>query len=212
MSVHEGLANSKFGEELEIKYYVADLPAVARRLQSLGARLIHSRAYEVNLRFDTPSGDLQRQSQVLRLRLDTQARLTFKGPDRPVEGVRARQEIEFTVQDFDAAQAFLEALGYQVWMRYEKYRQVYELDGVEACLDELPYGAFVELEGTDPGRIHHLSQRLGFDEGRRAPGSYIAIFNRLRKEQGLDFRDLSFENFRGLQISAADLHLLPADQ
>jgi len=116
-------------QELEVKFYVADLPALEARLKSLGATLVQPRTYEINLRFDTPEGDLTRSYQVLRLRKDTVARVTYKGPSRSQEGVRIRQEYEFTVSDFDAAHKLFLALGYKVALVYEKYRTVYKRPG-----------------------------------------------------------------------------------
>jgi predicted adenylyl cyclase CyaB len=101
-------------QELEIKYYVADLAAIDARLQSLGAVVEQVRTHELNLRFDTPGAELTNAMQVLRLRHDTADRLTFKGPMQIVDGIRLRQEIEFTVGDFRSARTFLEALGYKV--------------------------------------------------------------------------------------------------
>ena len=45
-------------QELEVKYYISDLPALERRLQSLGAQLVQPRIQELNLRFDLASGEL----------------------------------------------------------------------------------------------------------------------------------------------------------
>ena len=198
-------------QEIEVKFYIANLPALQERLHGLHARLVHPRTHEINLRFDTPAGDLLRQLRVLRLRQDSQARLTFKGPAQTLEGTRARQEIEFSVSDFSAAQAFLEALGYQVVMMYEKYRATYELDGMEILLDEMPYGSFVEIEGPDPTGIRALAQVLQLDWEAAAPDSYTALFEKLRMHLGFTFRDLSFANFAGLDVTAADLGLRSAD-
>ena len=107
-------------QELEVKYLISDLAGLESRVQELGALKFQPRTHEVNLRFDTPSGDLAQKYQVLRLRQDIETRLTFKGPAHTEQGVRIRQEIEFTVGDFDAARLFLEALGFQVSMIYEK--------------------------------------------------------------------------------------------
>lgn len=70
--------------ETEIKFYVRNLKAVAARLENLSAQLIQPRVLETNLRFDLPDGSLRQQARVLRLRQDTAARLTYKGPSRPV--------------------------------------------------------------------------------------------------------------------------------
>ncbi len=198
-------------QELEVKYLLADLAALEKRLQALGARQVAARTHEINLRFDTADGALNKGLQVLRLRRDQAVHLTYKGPATSQQGVRVRTEIEFTVDDFDKAQRFLEALGYQVALMYEKYRTTYTLSGVEILLDELPYGDFVEIEGSDPEAIHRTNDRLGLNWDRRAPESYIALFEAIKARLGFSFRDLSFENFSSLKIAPADLELQPAD-
>lgn len=198
-------------KELEVKYMLADLSALEERLQALGAHQVSARTHEVNLRFDTFDGALDKSLQVLRLRRDQAVRMTYKGPATSQQGVRVRTEIEFTVDDFDKAQRFLEALGYQVALMYEKYRTIYTLSGVEIFLDELPYGDFVEIEGSDPEAIHKVNDRLGLNWDRRAPESYITLFESLKARFGLSFRDLSFDNFSSLKIAPEDLELQPAD-
>ncbi len=144
--------------------------------------------------------------------MDSAARLTFKGPSKSSEGVRIRQEIEFIVEDFSKARLFLEALGYQVIMGYEKYRTVYELHGVHVTLDEMPYGNFVELEGPDIKTLHSVNQEIGLDWKTAVPLSYTALFDQVKQRKGLHFRDLTFENFAGLSIDAEDLGVKAADQ
>jgi adenylate cyclase class 2 len=192
---------SKSDRELEVKFLIPDLMALQARLEALGAQLVQPRVHEINLRFDTPDGDLTRSYRVLRLRQDTQARLTYKGPGELVDGVRARQELEFTVGDFDTAKAFLEALGYVVSVMYEKYRATYALGGVLVTLDEMPYGNFIETEGPDGASIHRTAEVLGLDWERRILDSYIVLFDRLRERLGLAFRDLSFANFESLTVT-----------
>jgi len=198
-------------QELEIKLYLHDLPGFQRHLEAVGARLAQPRVHEINLRFDTPGGDLGRTFQVLRLRKDTAARLTYKGPGEILGGVRLRREIEFTVGDFEAARALLEALGYQVSVMYEKYRTTYELDGVQVTLDEMPFGNFAEIEGPDPASIHAAAEKLGVDWEARVVESYTFLFERLREKLGLTFRDLSFANFAGMEVKSESLGVRPAD-
>jgi len=202
-------ANSN--QEMEVKYYLADLPALEARLKSLGAQLIKERVHETNLRFDLPDGSLSQTYQVLRLRQDSAPRLTYKGPSRYDQGVRVRQEIEFQVSDFRAARELFEALGYQVSMMYEKYRTTYELNGVQVTLDEMPYGNFAELEGPNPQAIQAANQRLALDWEARVPESYTALFDLLRAVMRLDFRDLSFDNFKDLEVPPSAMNLRPAD-
>ena len=198
-------------QELEVKYYLKDLFLIEGRLVELGAPLIHQRIHELNLRFDTPDLELSKGGMVLRLRQDTEARMTFKGPGRDEEGVRARHEIEFSVSDFRAARELIFALGFQVLMVYEKFRTTYEWKGTHITLDEMPYGNFVEIEGPDASLIQRVNQELGLDWGARIFESYTALFERLRVNLDLSFRDLIFENFEGVEITPEKLNVRPAD-
>lgn len=198
-------------QELEVKFFLANLPALEKRLQALGAELIQPRLHEVNLRFDTPQGELTRQYQVLRLRQDRDARLTYKGPGEERGGVRLRKEIEFVVSDFNAAQRFLEALGYQVIFMYEKRRAVYSLGAVHVTLDEMPFGNFAEIEGAQPQLIQEAAHTLSLNWDLRCLGSYTDLFDRSRQALGFAFRDLSFENFASLKVSPEHLGLKTAD-
>ncbi len=203
--------------ELEVKFYVPDLPAFERRLDGVGARLAEPRVHEFNLRFDTPAGELSRSYRALRLRQDRVVHLAYKGPSLDLDGARLREEIEFNVDDFTAARRFLEALGYQVWVIYEKYRTTYTLDvlgdpaagshapgakgQVLIVLDELPYGNFIELEGGAGRELRAVADLLGLDWEAQIKASYLELFQVLRKRQDLLFRDLTFENFQGVRIS-----------
>ncbi len=199
-------------QEIEVKFYATDLGAIENQLVRLGAQLTQPRTLEVNLRYDTSDGDLARSFRVLRLRQDTAARLTFKGPARAQDGARIRQEIEMVVESFERARTLLEALGYQVNMVYEKYRTKYEFEGIHLDLDEMPYGNFIELEGAEIPALHALSDRLGLDWEASSPASYVMLFEALRQKMNLPFRDLSFSNFANLRVLPADLGLKPADR
>ncbi len=198
-------------QELEVKFYVKNLAAIEDRLRRSTAKLAQPRTHEFNLRFDTPAGDLARSYRVLRLRQDTATRLTYKGPARMEDGVRIRQEIEFTVGDFRSARKFLEALGYQVRMIYEKYRTVYDLDEVHVALDELPYGDFVEIEGPDSNSIRSVNRILELKWEASVPESYTMLFDSLRSSFGLPYRDLIFDNFRDTEIKVSGLNIQTAD-
>src|SRR5512147_1815212 len=100
-------------QENAAKFYVQDLEKIESRLQDLEARLIQPRVLETNIRFDLPGARLRSKGRVLRLRQDTEARLTYKDSGKSEQGVINRTEIEFTVGDFEKAKLLLEALGYQ---------------------------------------------------------------------------------------------------
>ena len=198
-------------KELEVKFYMRDLQALKAKLEGLGAVCVQERVHEINLRFDTPDEQLSRTSRVLRLRKDRDIHLTYKGPGRVQDGVRLREELEFTASDFDTAKTFLEALGYQVVVMYEKYRATYSIDGVLVTLDEMPYGDFAEIEGPDGFSIQQTASRLGLNWEARILDSYMVLFDRVRVALGFTFHDLSLANFENLKVSPEALGVKEAD-
>ena len=198
-------------DEIEAKFYLRDRPAYIARLQAAGAVLEHPRMLEQNLRFDLPDGSLMAQKNVLRLRQDRAALLTFKGPTRPQQGVAVRTEIQFEVSDFDAARGLLEALGYQVVVMYEKYREDYFLGDVLITVDEMPFGLFTELEGPSVEAVQEAAHRLGLNWEARGAAGYLELFDRLKKARGLPLQHLSFAEVGGLGVRPEELGMIPAD-
>ncbi len=197
-------------QETEAKFYVGSPKLITQRLLLMEARTCTPRVHELNLRFDTPAGELERSGCVLRLRRDQEVRLTYKDAGRLEEGALSRRELEFTVGEFDAAQQFLEALGYKVIFIYEKYRTTYELGDARIMLDELPFGDFVEIEGEFE-TLKPVAAQLGLDWDAAIPLNHHALFERLHIARQLRFRDLTFQNFAGLSVQPADLGVTPAD-
>lgn len=200
------------GQETEVKFFVKKLHRVEMRLRELKAHLIQPRTHEVNLRFDNANGDLRRELKALRLRQDTEARFTFKGPSKErAGGVLSRREIEFTVGSFDSAKEFLEALGFTPVVFYEKHRTTYEFNNVHIMLDELPYGDFAEIEGEDIGTLREVAHSLGLNWNATVKAGYHALFERITEKYGLDPGQLSFDALKSVQIKQEDLNVVPAD-
>jgi adenylate cyclase class 2 len=207
-------------QEIEAKFYVRNLGKIESRLQDLEARLIQPRVLETNIRFDLPDGGLSSKGQVLRLRQDTEAKFTYKDQGVKKQGVINRTEIEFGVESFDKAKLFLEALGYQKLIQYNKYRTTYSLEsdsllskdhGCHIMLDELPYGNFVEIEGEDITSIHKTAHKLNLDIQTAVTAGYTNLFENARRSMSLTFNDLTFANFEGLQVLPQHLQVQPAD-
>jgi adenylate cyclase class 2 len=200
------------GQEIEAKFHVQDLRKIELHLQELKAQLIQPRVHEVNLRFDRPDGELRNSFRVLRLRQDDIARFTFKGPSvEETGGILSRQEIEFEVGDFNSAKQFLEAIGFQVVVFYEKFRATYELNNTNIMLDELPYGSFIEIEGENVETIRSAADALSLNWEAMVKAGYHALFERVAGKYRLDVSKLSFENLEGVKINTTDMDIVAAD-
>jgi adenylate cyclase, class 2 len=203
-------------QEIEAKFYVTNLSRIESQLRAWDAQLVQPRMLETNIRFDLPDARLRSEQRVLRLRRDTEARLTYKDPSKNERGVLSRTEIEITVEDFDKAKQFLEALGYQPVFYYEKYRTTYMLQLFEGfihiMLDELPYGNFIEIEGETIERIQEAANKLNLKWDTAIGKSYNALFEQLcEMRQQLDHIQLTFAALNGLSIKAEELSVYAAD-
>lgn len=199
------------GQETEAKFYVRELGRVKSRLDELDARLVQERTLETNIRFDLPGAPLRAEGRVLRLRRDTSTKFTYKSASTNEQGVLSREEIEFGVEDFDKAKRFLEALGYQKLVYYEKFRTTYELNDTLVMLDELPYGNFVEIEGSTVDSIRAIANQLHLNWETAIATSYNALFDRARSALGIPVRDLSFAEFADITVEATHLGVIAAD-
>ncbi len=186
--------------ETEVKIAVPDLAAVESRLQTLGAEQLAPRVFERNVRYEDAVGSLSPAGKVLRLRMDTRARLTFKAErDATNTAVNIREELEVEVSDFDTADLILNRLGFQSAWTYEKYRTTYRFGGCEVDLDELPYGTFVEIEGEETA-IRAALEALQLANRVNIPASYSTLFFTLKARLGVAFNDLTFANFDGVTL------------
>jgi adenylate cyclase class 2 len=145
--------------EIEKKYRLT-----ARQRKLIEARLRQIKAVPAELELEEniiyQGGELGR-GQVLRLRRinGRRAILTFKERLPSESPVKHQIEEETEVTDPNAAHAILQALGFSPVLVYEKRRIRWEAGRCEVALDELPFGLFMEIEGSEEG-IARLEKRL----------------------------------------------------
>lgn len=198
-------------QEKEAKFFITNPKALEGRLNALGAEFIQPRTHEYNLRFDTPDHKLAKEYRLLRLRKDQTVHLTYKGPAITRGGVSVREEIETLVGDFETTKQLLHALGYIVTAIYEKYRTTYELNYNHITIDEMPFGAFAEVEGADAEGINTTVEKLGLDQDAHISENYLTIFYRLKEAFQFDFDAMTFDNFAGIEIDLERIGIRVAD-
>jgi adenylate cyclase, class 2 len=135
-------------QEVEIKFRVADLRALARKLRAAGFRLVTPRTHEMNTLYDLPGEILRQRKELLRLRkYGSTWTLTHKsGTTRARHS--SRVELETEVADGKMLDLILRALGYAPSFRYEKFRAEWSDGKGQVVVDETPIGNFCEIEGT----------------------------------------------------------------
>ncbi len=190
-------------QEIEVKYHLGDINALRQRLIDLGASSA-GRVFEKNIRFEDAADSLIAAGALLRLRQDDHNTLTYKqAPAQKDDQFKVYREIETGVTDFEATRSILAALGFSPRQIYEKYRETFTLNETAICLDTMPYGDFVEIEG-EKDNIRELTDRLGLDWDKRILATYLEMFAYLQKTASLTFNDLTFANFRDVSDDFAD--------
>ncbi|MCJ7543592.1 MAG: class IV adenylate cyclase [Phycisphaerae bacterium] len=171
--------------EIEMKFRLPRLTAVARRLRALGAKRLHT-VLQDDWYFDTPRRRLLRQGCGLRLRrvsllragvgaLAPRAELTYKGPARRRAKAKVRPEHQTHLDDPAGIEAALAACGLRPMLRLQKRRATYRLGGCVVAMDELPVlGCFVEIEGPNQAAIERLRRRLALT-GRPIRSHYVKL-------------------------------------
>jgi len=115
------------------------------------------------------------------------------------------------VSDFRCARAILTGLGYIQTVIYEKFRAAYQYKGLEITLDELPYGNFSEIEGTDSAAIQAAARVLALNWEQSIQVSYLELFERFKKNRALTVNNLTFKDFAAIAVTHQDLDVKPAD-
>jgi adenylate cyclase class 2 len=182
--------------EIEIKFRVADLRALTRRLRAAGFRLATPRTHEMNTLYDLPGGLLRTRGELLRLRkYGAEWVLTHKSGGTTGRH-KSRVEIETRVADGSKMDTILRALGYAPSFRYEKFRAEWTDGKGHVVVDETPVGNFSEIEGA-PRWIDATANKLGVTEAEYITTNYAGLFLEWKARTKSRAEEMTFKATRG---------------
>lgn len=167
--------------ETEKKYKLGPkrVEEITQRLSELGAEF-DKEVFEVN--YQHRGGEMDERGATLRLRkIGDFTVLTYKEKLVAENGAKQKIEHETTVADVEAMENIIERLGYRLTAVYEKRRKYWKLDDVEVVLDELPFGLYMEIEGTLEA-IAKAEQSLGLKPKEYEPRGYPRLTVKYGKE------------------------------
>src|SRR5271165_7413552 len=162
-------------KEIEIKFRVPDLQALAERLRGAGFRLVTPRTHEMNTLYDLPGEVLRRRKELLRIRKYGSAWTVAHKSKGKIGRHNSRTELETGVSDGRRMDAILRALGYAPSFRYEKFRSEWTDEKGHVVVDETPIGTFCEIEGT-PRWIDATAKKLGVTATDYITKNYAGLF------------------------------------
>ena len=169
--------------EIEKKYRLTkkQRELILQRLPAIGATS-QGEEFEENTLYRGDVLDVGRR--VLRLRrVADRAILTYKARFPSSSAIKRQREDETRVSDAEAMDAILAALGFTPALVYEKRRATWRLAETEIALDELPFGLFMEIEGTEAD-IRKIEQQLAIKGLRAENATYPQLTKRHGKRYG----------------------------
>lgn len=169
--------------EIEKKYRLTQKQRdeVLQRLPEIGAKR-QGEEFEENTLYAGEALDLARS--VLRLRrVGKRAILTYKERFPTRSDIKHQREDETAVANAEAMELILEALGFTPALVYEKRRETWTLDKTEIVIDELPFGLFMEIEGTEQD-IRSVESKLAVKRLRAEQQTYPQLALQKGTERG----------------------------
>ncbi len=189
--------------ETEVKFYIPEIAQMRDHIIKIGA-VFKKRSFEKNIRFEDSQNRLIKKHSLLRLRKDDKITLTFKSPPfRQDRQFKVLKELEVEVSDFAIMKRILESLGFHEEQIYEKWREVFILNDTEICLDTMPYGEFIEIEGKKDD-IKTTARLIGLNWQNRILLNYLSIFDIIKNKLNLYFNDVTFNNFKNVHLDIGD--------
>jgi adenylate cyclase, class 2 len=181
--------------EVEVKFRVSSLRALARKLRQAGFHERTPRTREINTLYDLPGAKLRNRKELLRLRqFGEDWKLTHKSRGKAGRH-SSRQELETKVIDGQQMDAILRALGYAPSFRYEKFRAEWSDHNGDVVVDETPIGTFAEIEGP-PRWIDETARKLDVSCDQYIMKNYATLFSEWKRQTGSPAEDMTFRAIR----------------
>jgi adenylate cyclase, class 2 len=179
-------------KEVEIKFRVANLGELARKLRDAGFHKETPRTHEMNTLYDLPGAKLRQRKELLRLRKYGKGwKLTHKSGGK-IGRHSSRVELETAVSDGRKMDAILRALGYSPSFRYEKFRAEWTDGKGQVVVDETPIGNFCEIEGS-PRWIDATAKKLGVSRSEYIMKNYATLFTEWKTKTKSTAADMTFK-------------------
>jgi adenylate cyclase class 2 len=150
--------------EYEATFYPVDKNAIRERLQKAKAQLLRAEFLQKRYVFNLPRGH-ELAGGWLRVR-DEGDKITMSLKVVNGDKIEDQKEICLQVDNIEQAVMMLETIGCIKKAYQETRRELWELNGVEICIDEWPWlEPFVEIEGKSESAVRQVSALLDFDYG-----------------------------------------------
>lgn len=159
--------------EIEAQFLDINKDQTRARLTEIGATLTRPEVLMRRVVFDTGPHSFARVRDE-----GGKIVMTYKNVanDKSILGTK---EVNLVVNSYDDAILFLKGCGLEIKAEQEAYREMWELNGVEICIDTWPWiPTFIEIEGPTEESVWETAAQLGFDRTQVKFGSVDSTYQR----------------------------------
>jgi adenylate cyclase class 2 len=180
-------------KEIETRFLDIDKDQLVRKLDSLGAVDKGEEKLE-EIIFHAADLSWVGKNKFVRLR-KTKGKMVLTYKENIGQTVDSAQEIELEVSDLGKCSEFLGKLGLRPMRQLEKYRHIFELDGVTIDIDTWPkIPPYVEIEGPSVESLKAVCGTLDMDWEKRCDGDAREVF----RKYGYDLDNITVITFSEL--------------
>jgi len=148
--------------EYEATFLDINKDEMREKLKKAGAKLVKPEFMQKRVVFNLPNGHYKEHAW-LRVR-DEQDKITMSYKEVGTKKIDDQKEICLKINSFKEGTEFLKVIGCDQRSYQETQREIWELDGVEICIDTWPFlEPFVEVEGKSEKEVKVVSEKIGLD-------------------------------------------------
>lgn len=163
--------------EIEAKSLNVDHDALRVKLRELGATIEQPMRLMRRYNFDFPDKRLQRKNNGWARVRDEAGKITMSYKELGERTLHGTSEVCITVDNFDNAKTFLEAVGLQPTSYQETKRESWRLGELEIELDQWPWTRpYVEVEAPDETAMRDIFAKLDLPYDQAVFGSVEVVY------------------------------------
>lgn len=156
--------------EYEVTFTNIDKDEMRKKLKKAGAKLVRPEFLMKRVAFNLPMGH-EREKAWVRVR-DEGDKVTMTFKQIAGDQIEDQKEINIVIDSFKSGVEFLKVLGCEEKSFQENKREIWELEGVEICIDTWPWvNPYVEVEGKSKAEVQRVCELLEFDFDKGLIGS-----------------------------------------
>lgn len=172
--------------EIEAQFLDINKNEIREKLKAIGAKCVKPEVLMKRRVFDTGPHSFAR----VRDEGGGKIVMTYKNvsDDKSILGTK---EVNVEIDNFENGFLFLKGCGLEVKAEQESYRETWEYDKVEICIDTWPWiPTFIEVEGPSEKSVWDTAKKLGLSRSQAKFGSV----------------DTTYEHYYGVDTDIVNLH------